>query len=97
VLGALAHGHDARLRGLEVVVDHDAPVDRQARRPGQRGLGPDAHRDDDEVGRELLAVGEAQPLGPAVAEHLDRRALEQHIDPERLDGRPQQPGRVVVE
>ena len=58
VLHAFAHGVDARIEGLQRVVDQYAAVAAQAGVAGELDVRPDAGGHDDEVRFELAAVVE---------------------------------------
>ena len=66
VAGALADRVHARVVGLQRVVDHDAAVAVDAGGLGQGGVRADAGGHHHQVGRDLLAVGEAHRRHPAI-------------------------------
>ena len=49
MLGAFAERVDSGDAGLQLIVDHDAAVDRDARVLGQLDIWPDAGREDDGI------------------------------------------------
>ena len=65
--GAFADRVDARIgHGLHRVVHHDAAVDVQLHLLRQFGVGPDAHRHDDQVRGQFGAVLEPDRHDPAI-------------------------------
>ena len=99
VAGALAHGIDARIVGLEGVVHHDAALAVEPRRFGERGVGPDPDRHHDEVGRQLLARLQAQRAHAAAGAFQQRLGLrlQPEGEPLGLERLLQHAGRRAVE
>ena len=96
VLGALADREHAGQARAHRVVDDDAAVADDAHRARELGLRADADRDDDEVGHELRAVGEAQAVGAVGADDLLRVAVELDVDVQAAQrGREQRAGAGV--
>ena len=85
VLGALADRVDVGVVGAQLVVDDDAALHLQPGPDGDVGARPDAGGDDQQVGLELPAVGQADAADAVAADHVGGEDVEVDGDPERLD------------
>jgi hypothetical protein len=85
VLGALADRVDVGIVGAQLVVDDDAPLDLEPGSDRDVGVGPHAGGNDEEVGLDLPAVGQAHAADAVGADHVGGEDVEVDGDPERLD------------
>ncbi len=97
MLHTLAHCVDARIEGLQGVVDHDAPLAVQPGGFGQLHVGTDAHRHHHQVGRDLAAVLEAHAGHAPLAEDRLGLGLHQKLQAALLQRGLEQVGGRLVE
>ena len=97
MLGAFAERKDVSAEVSQMIVDHDAAVDGNARVFRKRDVRPDAGGEDHGIGLDPPSVGELDAFDMAVAVDARGVGVEQHVDALALDQRLQQISRRRIE